>query len=44
MITRYETIPVFHETKVLLDAFGKKNETYDDLINRLLKIAKGNKS
>ncbi len=41
MTEKYETIPVFPETKILVDEFGKKNETYDELINRLLKIAKG---
>ena len=40
MTEKYETIPVFPETKMRVDEFGKKNETYDELINRLLEIAK----
>lgn len=39
--SKYENIPVFENTKKLVDNFGKKGETYDNLIRRLLKIAKG---
>jgi len=37
---KYENIPVFSSTKRTIDEFGRKNETYDDVINRLLSIAK----
>ncbi|WP_316506313.1 DUF7557 family protein [Nitrosopumilus sp.] len=36
---KYEDIPVFIATKKSIDEFGRKNETYDDVINRLLSIA-----
>ena len=33
------TIPLSKETRDLLKKFGQKDETYDDLIRRLLEIA-----
>ncbi|NWF96916.1 MAG: hypothetical protein HXY34_12310 [Candidatus Thorarchaeota archaeon] len=33
------TIPLTKETRDLLKRYGKKGETYDDLIRRLLEIA-----
>ncbi len=41
---KYETIPVFESTKKQVDNFGRKGETYDDLIKRLLEIAEESKS
>ncbi len=35
----YWNIPVFEDTKNSINEFGKKGETYDIIIKRLLKIA-----
>ncbi len=34
----YVMIPVFPKTKERLDCHGNKNETYDELLNRVLEI------
>jgi len=44
MAVKYETIPVFPKTKDAVDKYGKKSETYDDVINRLLKTAKADQN
>jgi len=36
MSERYSPVPVFESTKKRLKAYGIKDETYDQLVNRLL--------
>lgn len=36
---KYESIPAFEETKKRVDGFGKKGETYDQILNRIMDIA-----
>lgn len=38
MSRNYKTIPVFEETKKRVIEHGKKGETFDQLINRLLDL------
>lgn len=35
------TITVFDTTKTMLDKFGRKNESYDELLQRLIKVLDG---
>lgn len=34
----YENVPVKGPTKARLDGLGKKGETYDELLNRLMDV------
>ncbi|MEM2875249.1 MAG: hypothetical protein QW567_04455 [Candidatus Hadarchaeales archaeon] len=36
--SKYANIPVSPQTKDRLDRYGYKNETYDELINRVLDV------
>jgi hypothetical protein len=42
-MNKITTIRIKVKTKKRLDEFGKKSETYDDIINRLLDLAKSKK-
>lgn len=39
----YAMIPVFQKTKERTDRLARKDETYDDFINRLLNLLEGKK-
>ena len=36
-MARRTTITIFDTTKTMLDKFGRKNESYDELLQRLIK-------